>query len=238
MRVRITKPLSGSIDGIQLSRLSKGHVYDVYTSLACYLLSEGMAEPAPDDEPIAVLPIENQTFQPAYRNSQRDHPSAFASGGPGPQERRAGPQEETGKLKGNPMRTIAISLVVSMLGAAVPVSRPGLQGAWQGSPDRGLRAMGKGVPKQRNEGRGGALGTGAGVGNELVLTMVKPESDRKAVAYSITGDREKELARRVGQEVEVIGVIEDEGKPGSERFGDLPRIKMTAWVPLKDSCPQ
>ena len=63
MRVRITKPLSGSIDGIQLSRLSKGHVYDVYTSLACYLLSEEVAEPAPDDEPIAVLPIENQMFQ-------------------------------------------------------------------------------------------------------------------------------------------------------------------------------
>ena len=62
MRVRITRPLSGSIDGIQLSRLSKGHVYDVYTSLACYLLTEGMAEPAPDDDPIAVLPIENQTF--------------------------------------------------------------------------------------------------------------------------------------------------------------------------------
>jgi hypothetical protein len=63
MRVRITKPLSGSIDGIQLSRLSKGHVYDVYTSLACYLLTEGMAEPAPDDDPIAVSPIENQTFR-------------------------------------------------------------------------------------------------------------------------------------------------------------------------------
>ena len=63
MRVRITKPLSGSIDGIQLSRLSKGHVYDLYTSLACYLLSEKMAEPAPDDEPIAVFPTGNQLFQ-------------------------------------------------------------------------------------------------------------------------------------------------------------------------------
>jgi hypothetical protein len=62
MRVRITRPLSGSIDGIQLSRLLKGHVYDVYTSLACYLLSEGKAEPAPDDDPIVVLPIQNQTF--------------------------------------------------------------------------------------------------------------------------------------------------------------------------------
>jgi hypothetical protein len=63
MRVRITKALSGSIDGIQLSRLSQGHVYDVYTSLACYLLSEEMAEPAPNDEPTAVLPVENKMFE-------------------------------------------------------------------------------------------------------------------------------------------------------------------------------
>jgi len=60
MRVRITKPLAGSIDGIQLSRLLEGQVYDVYTSLACYLLSEKMAEPAPEREPTAALPIENQ----------------------------------------------------------------------------------------------------------------------------------------------------------------------------------
>jgi len=64
MRVRITKALAGSIDGIQLSRLSKGHVYDVNTSLACYLLSEGMAEPAADDEPTVSLPVENRMFEP------------------------------------------------------------------------------------------------------------------------------------------------------------------------------
>jgi len=63
MRVRITKPLTGSIDGIHLSRLSKGQVYDVYTSLACYLLAEKMAEPAPEDEPSAALPIEKQMFR-------------------------------------------------------------------------------------------------------------------------------------------------------------------------------
>jgi len=63
MRVRITKALMGSIDGIQLSRLSKGQVYDVYTSLACYLLSEEVAEPALDDEPTAVLPLEKKLFQ-------------------------------------------------------------------------------------------------------------------------------------------------------------------------------
>jgi hypothetical protein len=121
------------------------------------------------------------------------------------------------------MRTIAISLVVSMLGAAVPVFA-------QASRESGKEVRIAGCVQWEKDYKK------AGAGNHLVLTMVKPESDRKAVAYSITGDREKELARRVGQEVEVIGVIEDEGKPGSERFGDLPRIKMTAWVPLKDSC--
>lgn len=74
--------------------------------------------------------------------------------------------------------------------------------------------------------------------NEFVLTMVKPAATRKATAYSITGDREKELGRRIGQQVEVIGIIEDEGKPDANRFGDLPRIKMTAWLPVKESCPQ
>jgi hypothetical protein len=63
MRVRITKALTGSIDGIQLSRLSKGQVYDVYTSLACYLLSEEVAEPALDDAPMAILPLEKKLFQ-------------------------------------------------------------------------------------------------------------------------------------------------------------------------------
>jgi hypothetical protein len=63
MRVRITKALTGSIDGIQLSRLSKGQVYDVYTSLACYLLSEEVAEPALNDEPAAILPLEKKLFQ-------------------------------------------------------------------------------------------------------------------------------------------------------------------------------
>ena len=90
----------------------------------------------------------------------------------------------------------------------------------------------------RNEGSGGALGTGIGVGNEFVLTKVKPEGARKAIAYSITGDREKELGRRVGQQIQVIGIIETEGKPDSERFGDLPRIRMTAWIPVKDRCEE
>jgi len=135
------------------------------------------------------------------------------------------------------MRIITLLVVVSLFGAALPLLAQPPKDA-----DKEIRIVGcvqweKDYRKQRSEGRGGALGTGVGVGNEFVLTMVKPEGARKATAYSITGDREKDLGRRIGQQVEVIGVIEDEGKADSERFGDLPRIRMTAWVPMKDSCP-
>jgi len=135
------------------------------------------------------------------------------------------------------MRIITLLVVVSLLGAALPLLAQPPKNA-----DKEVRIVGcvqweKDYRKARSEGRGGALGTGVGVGNEFVLTMVKPEGVRKATAYSITGDREKELGRRIGQQVEVIGVIEDEGKTDSEHFGDLPRIRMTTWVPIKDFCP-
>jgi hypothetical protein len=51
MRVRITKRLSGSIEGIQLGRFKPGSIYDVTTSLATYLLCERMAEPVAEDSP-------------------------------------------------------------------------------------------------------------------------------------------------------------------------------------------
>ena len=136
------------------------------------------------------------------------------------------------------MRTILAAVIATMLVAAVPVFT-------EARADNGkeIRIVGcvqweKDYRRQRHEGNGGALGTGIGVGNEFVLTMVKPDATRKATAYSITGDREKELGRRIGQQIEVIGIIEDEGKPEANRFSDLPRIKMTAWVPVKDSCAQ
>ena len=63
MRVRITKNLTGSIDGIQLSRLAMGNVYDVNTSLACYLLSEGVAEPANHDQASGAVPAVKRTVE-------------------------------------------------------------------------------------------------------------------------------------------------------------------------------
>ena len=50
MRLRITRALSGSIDGIHLSHFVVGEVYEVGTSVGSFLLSIGAAEPAMDVE--------------------------------------------------------------------------------------------------------------------------------------------------------------------------------------------
>lgn len=49
MRVKITKALSGSIDGVQLGQFVVGHVYDVGGSVAAFLLSVRAAEPVSVD---------------------------------------------------------------------------------------------------------------------------------------------------------------------------------------------
>ena len=67
MRVRITKRLHGSIDGIQLERFRVGSAYEVGVSLACYLLAIRAAEPVPDNTPIYVLPPHRQLFGPDPR---------------------------------------------------------------------------------------------------------------------------------------------------------------------------
>ena len=115
------------------------------------------------------------------------------------------------------MRKIVLALVVSLFSSVLPALAQPAAG-----DDKEVRIVGC-VQLENNHSRNP---------NEFVLTMVKPEGGRKATAYGITGDRAKELGRRVGQQVEVIGVIESEGSND-----DLPRIKMSAWVPVKDSCP-
>jgi len=116
------------------------------------------------------------------------------------------------------MRDVVLAVVVSLLSSALPaLAQPG------GGDDKEVRIVGC-VQLENDHAKNP---------NEFVLTMVKPEGGRKATAYGITGDRAKELGRRVGQQVEVIGVIESEGT-----HDDLPRIKMSAWVPVKDSCTQ
>jgi hypothetical protein len=100
--------------------------------------------------------------------------------------------------------------------------------------------------KRVNDGKGGALGTGAGVDNEYVLTDVRtPEglaanaevgTSGVAAVYGVTGRLEKELKPSVGRMVQVLGFIENPTAAGSE-VSDLPRINVNAWHPINDACP-
>jgi hypothetical protein len=65
MRLRITRQLCESIDGIQFSAFRPGYVYKVGTTVANYLLASGAAEPVEDDEPYLILPPEKHLFYPA-----------------------------------------------------------------------------------------------------------------------------------------------------------------------------
>lgn len=49
VRLKITRQISGSIDGIQLQRFTPGQIYDVSASFGSYLLAERAAELVSDD---------------------------------------------------------------------------------------------------------------------------------------------------------------------------------------------
>jgi hypothetical protein len=64
MRLRITRQLCESIDGIQFSAFRPGYVYEVGTTIANYLLASDAAEPVEGDEPYLILPPERHLFYP------------------------------------------------------------------------------------------------------------------------------------------------------------------------------
>ena len=79
MRLRITRQLWETIDGIQFSDFRTGYVYEVGTTVANYLLASGAAEPVDDDEPHIVLPPEKQLFHPGFAIVANPHLSKAAS---------------------------------------------------------------------------------------------------------------------------------------------------------------
>jgi hypothetical protein len=101
VRLRITRTLGGSIDGIQLYRFRRGRVYEVRTLLACYLLAEGAAEPVSDDTPVEILPPEQQLFAPLVDPpaQNRDLPKA-------PQHQTAAPAEAADRVPPRRRRTV------------------------------------------------------------------------------------------------------------------------------------
>ncbi len=57
MRLRITRAISGSIDGIQLDHFEVGQLYEVGTSIGSYLLAIGAAEPMTEEGPTLIVPL-------------------------------------------------------------------------------------------------------------------------------------------------------------------------------------
>jgi hypothetical protein len=57
VRLRITRALSGSIDGIQFDHFEVGQIYEVGTATGSYLLAVGCAEPVVEEGPALVVPL-------------------------------------------------------------------------------------------------------------------------------------------------------------------------------------
>ncbi len=56
--------------------------------------------------------------------------------------------------------------------------------------------------------------------------------------YAITGNREDELKREVGRQVEVTGYVEVDESKGTSKVKDLPRMNISQWGRVQDFCPE
>ena len=101
--------------------------------------------------------------------------------------------------------------------------------------------------KSITDGKGGALGTGAGAANEFVLRsvhVVSPDTLRPTATsgtsfedvYSVTGNLEKEMTRAVGRQVAVSGYVEVAKTEGTDKVKDLPRMNVVGWHVVSDRC--
>jgi hypothetical protein len=102
-----------------------------------------------------------------------------------------------------------------------------------------------------NQGKGGPLGTGGGQDNEFVLTDTRPATEAAHTAkgmvagggvYSLTGGQEDNLKRNIGRRVEIVGVLENAGKPSTgadaRNVPTLPRLVIKTWHTVADFCPK
>lgn len=106
--------------------------------------------------------------------------------------------------------------------------------------------------KRTGDKRGGTLTTGAGTGNEFVLTYAKsvPTQGTKTdktyettgktgleEVYVVTGNSEDALKREIGRQVEVTGYVEVDNSKGRLKVKDLPRLNASRWNRIQDYCP-
>jgi len=98
-----------------------------------------------------------------------------------------------------------------------------------------------------SSGKGGALGSGVGVGNEYVLRSVqtvkadtlKPTGtspQNYEEVYAVTGDLEHELDKALGHKVAASGYVEVAKSKGTDKVKDLPNFKVVGWHSVADTC--
>ena len=107
--------------------------------------------------------------------------------------------------------------------------------------------------KRTGDTRGGTLTTGAGTGNEFVLTFarsvpttgIKTDETYEPVGttgleevYAVTGNSEDALKREVGRQVELTGYVEIDNSKGTLKVKDLPRLNASRWTRIQDYCAQ
>lgn len=73
MLLRITHPVSGSIDGIQLDHFEVDQLYEVGTAVGSYLLAVGAAVPVNEGDPTLGGQM-RFTWQAAERSNSRRRP--------------------------------------------------------------------------------------------------------------------------------------------------------------------
>ena len=89
MRLKITKRLAGSIDGLHLDRFRKGEVYEVGTSLGNYLLAVRAAEQVHGSGPVRAMPIGDDDLLTELRRRLSEAGAATASAAdPKPPDKR------------------------------------------------------------------------------------------------------------------------------------------------------
>ena len=105
--------------------------------------------------------------------------------------------------------------------------------------------------KRTGDRRGGTLTTGAGTGNEFVLTFAKsvPTTGVTTDAhyeptgttglesvYAVTGNSEDALKREIGRQVQITGYVEVDNSKGTLKVKDLPRLNASTWTRIQDYC--
>jgi hypothetical protein len=69
MRLRVLRPLSGSVDGIDLTQFKAGSVYSFSTAIASFLLAIGAAEPVVTTAPSDSKPRSQELWNDRRQSS-------------------------------------------------------------------------------------------------------------------------------------------------------------------------